>query len=169
MIRPEVKALFWRWREALFALGLIAVGLWWGLAAFGIVKWLGFGLAALGAALVLAAIQRVRFRGTGEGAGVVTLDERRVVYMGPAGGGVADLDLMVQLDLTPARAWRLITSDGSFVEIPADAKGADALFDAFTALPGMKTEYMLSVLERTRPARMTVWMAADHKPYTRLH
>ena len=34
--------------------------------------------------------------------------------------------------------------------IPVDAEGADELFDAFAALPGLKTERMLAQL-RSRP------------------
>ena len=169
MIRPEVKDAAWRWREVIAALALAGLGIWWGTASFGIVQWLGWGLALLGAGLAVSAAQKVRFQRDGDGPGVVTLDERRVTYLGPFDGGVADLDLMVQLDLTPAPAWRLINGDGHFIDIPTNARGVEALFDVFTALPGMKTEYMLSVLARTRPAHMTVWMAPDHKPYTLVH
>ena len=169
MIRPEIRDGAWRWREVIAALALACVGLWWGTVSFGIVQWIGWGLAALGAALAISAAQKVRFKSDGDGPGVVTLDERRVTYLGPFDGGVAELDLMVQLDLTSASAWRLINGDGSYIDIPTNAMGVEALFDAFTALPGLKTEYMLSVLQRTRPAQMTVWMAPDHKPYTQLH
>ena len=169
MIRPEVKDGFWRWREVIAALALAGVGVWWGLASFGIVQGLGWGLALLGVGLAISAGQKVRFTQGDDGAGVVTLDERRVTYLGPYDGGVADLDLMVQLDLTPAPAWRLINADGNHLDIPTNALGVEVLFDVFTALPGLKTEYMLSVLARTRPAHMTVWMAPEYRPYTRLH
>lgn len=169
MIRREIKDGLWRWREVIAALGLAAVGIWWGFASFGIVQWLGWGLAALGVGLAVSAAQKVRFRPDGDGPGVVTLDERRVTYLGPLDGGVADLDLMVQLDLTPAPAWRIINADGNHIDIPTNALGVEALFDVFSALPGLKTEYMLSVLARTRPAQMTVWMAPDYKPYKQLH
>ncbi|MCF2904739.1 hypothetical protein L0666_07050 [Octadecabacter sp. CECT 8868] len=169
MIRPEIKAGIWRWREVIFAIALALLGLRWAFASFGIVQWLGWGLAALGIALAFGAAQRVRFRPDSDGPGVVTLDERRVTYLGPIDGGVAELDLMVQLDLTPAPAWRLINRDGSYTDIPTNARGVEALFDFFTALPHMKTEYMLSLLERPQNAQMTVWMAPDHKPYKQLH
>lgn len=169
MIRPELKTALWRWREVIAALALSAVGLWWGLASFGIVQWLGWSMAALGAVLAFAAAQKVRFRPDSDGPGVVTLDERRVTYLGPLDGGVADLDLMVQLDLTPAPAWRLINADGTYVDIPTNARGVEMLFDVFTALPGIKTEYMLSMMDRTPRGSVTVWMAPDHKPYTWLH
>jgi len=169
MIRPEIKDGLWRWREVIAAMALAAVGLWWGTVSFGIVQWIGWVLTAVGIGLAIAAAQKVRFQTDGDGPGVVTLDERRVTYLGPLDGGVADLDLMVQLDLTPAPAWRLINGDGHYIDIPTNAKGVEVLFDVFTALPGMKTEYMLSVLQRTRPAQMTVWMAPDHKPYNLVH
>lgn len=169
MIRPEVRAGFWRWREVIAALALAAVGLWWGFASFGIVQWLSWALAALGVGLAIAAGQKVRFRPQSDGAGVVTLDERRVTYLGPIDGGVADLDQMVQLDITPAPAWRIMNRDGTYLDIPTDALGVEALFDVFTALPGIKTEYMLSLLYTPRKAQMTIWMAPDHKPYKLVH
>lgn len=169
MIRPEVRAILWRWREVLAALAFGLIGFWLGVAAFGIVQWIGWGIVALGVGLAIAGAQKVRFRPQSDGAGVVTVDERRVTYLGPFDGGVADLDLMVQLDLTPAPAWRLITRDGHYVDIPTDAMGVEALFDLFTALPGVKIEYLLATLERPKPARMTVWMAPDHKPYSLVH
>ena len=59
MIRPEVRAAAWRWREVLAALVLSAIGLWWGFASFGIVQWIGWGIAALGVAVAIAAAQKV--------------------------------------------------------------------------------------------------------------
>jgi len=169
MIRPELRDAMWRWREVIAALALSAFGVWVATVSFGIMEWIGWGLAVLGAVLAISAAQKVRFKSDGDGPGVVTLDERRVTYLGPLDGGVADLDLMVQLDLTPAPAWRLINGDGKYLDIPTNAMGVEALFDAFSALPGIKTEYMLSVLKRSRAAEMTVWMAPDHKPYTLVH
>ncbi|MFQ3184108.1 MAG: hypothetical protein ACI9RO_001003 [Alteromonas macleodii] len=168
-IRPEIREGLWRWREVIASLALTTIGLWWGFVSFGIIQWLGWGIAALGAILAIAATQKVRFRPDGNGPGVVTLDERRVTYLGPLNGGVADLDLMVQLDITPAPAWRLINGGGQYLDIPTNAVGVEVLFDVFTALPEIKVEYMLSLLNSPRPAKMTVWIAPDHKPYTQLH
>jgi len=169
MIRREIRDGAWRWREVIAALAVAGLGLWWGFVSFGIVQWLGWSLAIMGTGLAIAAAQKVRFRPNSDGAGVVTLDERRVTYLGPIDGGVADLDLMVQLDITPDPAWRIINGGGEHLDIPTDAMGVEALFDVFTALPGIKTEYMLSLLNSPRPAKMTVWMAPDHKPYAQLH
>ncbi len=171
MIRPEVRRALWRRREVLGALAFAALGLWWGAVSFGVLQWLGWGMVALGVGLAVVAAQKLRFTSEGDGPGVVTLDERRVTYLGPLDGGVADLDLLVQLDLTASNDphWRLISASGHHLDIPVNAAGADALFDLFASLPGMRTEYMLSVLKRRRKAQMTVWIAPDHKPNARLH
>lgn len=169
MIRPEIKDGVWRWREVIAAMIFAGLGMWFAFSAFGIMEWIGWAIFALGIAMAVSAAQKVRFQARDDGPGVVTLDERRVTYLGPLDGGVAELDLMVQLDLTPAPAWRLINGDGTYIDIPTNAKGVDVLFDVFIALPGIKTEYMLSVLNGAKPGKMTVWMAPDHKPYQVLH
>ena len=170
MIRPAVRDALWRGREIIAALAFAALGLWFGAVSFGIMQWIGWAMAGLGAALAIVAAQRLRFLTGGDGPGVVTLDERRVTYLGPLDGGVADLDLMVQLDITASDNphWRLINGEGHSLDIPVNAAGVGALFDVFAALPGMKTEHMLAMLNRPRAGQMTVWMAPDYKPFVRL-
>lgn len=172
-IRPEAQAALRRWRELIAAAGAGALGLWWGLASFGPLKWIGWLLVAVAVALIHAGLQRMRFARGGGGPGIVTIDERRVVYYGPLTGGVADLDALERLELEPrarpAPHWILTLEDGASVEIPVNAEGADALFDLFAALPGIRTEHMLSVLSRTPDARVTVWAARPVPEGRRLH
>ncbi|QQA42541.1 hypothetical protein [Pelagovum pacificum] len=169
LIRPEVRTVLRKWSEVILA-GLIAlVGLWWGLGSFGIVRWIGWTLVVVGAGLAVAALQRMRFAQGGGGAGIVTIDERRVVYYGPFDGGVADFDLLSRLELDPGASgeasWRLTSETGETLAIPVNAEGADGLFDLFAALPGIHTEEMLEAL-RNRPDRsVVVWEA----PQRRLH
>jgi len=170
MIRPEVKALFWRWREALFALGLIALGTWWAMRSFGIVEWLGWGLVLLGGFWIVSAVQRARFGGADDGPGIVTVDERRVVYMGPLDGGVADLDATVRLDLTPQpnAAWQLTGETGGKLSIPVNATGSEALFDAFSTLPGLRAGQLVAALDRNRNATITLWRVGRDPAITHL-
>ncbi|WP_084863020.1 hypothetical protein [Salibaculum halophilum] len=161
MIRPEIKALLLRWREALIGLGVAALGLYWGLAAFGILRWLGWALVVAGMALVITGVQRGRFRRAGDGPGIVTVRERRVAYMGPEAGGLMDMDTLARLELHPGGPdWVLVGADGSRLTIPADARGADALFDVFAALPGVGLDHLLQALDRPGPEARTLWTRA---------
>jgi len=44
--------------------------------------------------------------------------------------------------------------------IPVDADGADALFDAFASLPGLKTEHMLGQLRAAPDRPVLIWQRA---------
>ncbi|GGL53757.1 hypothetical protein [Wenxinia marina] len=159
-LRPEVRAAMWRWREPLVAALFAAIGLWWGLTALGPLRWLGWALAALSVAAGLAALRAVRFRRGGGGLGVVEVDEARVTYFGPLGGGSADLGDLERLDLDrdsrPAHWW-LTGPGGPPLAIPVDAEGADGLFEAFTALPGLPSGRLVEALQKTGGGRETVW------------
>lgn len=169
MIRPEIRDALWRWREVLGALALAGLGLWWGLTTFGVLRWIGWLLLLLGASLAFTALRRLRFAGAGDGPGVVLLDERRVTYMGPDTGGSVELDQLLELELTPAGAWRLTSADDIPLNIPTNAKGADALFDAFAALPGLDTGQMLALMGQTHRGPVTIWTAPDQRARRLLH
>lgn len=160
-IRPEVKALAWRWRELIFAGILFALGLWWALTSSGAVKWMGWVVVVLAIGLSIAGILRGRFRQSGEGPGVVKILERRVGYFGPLTGGAVDLDDAVMLELepkaTPAPHWILSDIHGQVVEIPVNAVGAEALFDAFASLEGINMQATVDVLSRTATERVIIW------------
>ncbi|MEJ6396861.1 hypothetical protein [Yoonia sp. 208BN28-4] len=160
-IRPEARAVLWRWRDVIVALLIVAIGLWWAIGSFGIVRWLGILMIVLGAVLVFTGTQRARFRQGAGGPGVVQIVERRIGYFGPLTGGALDLDDLTVLELDPDAHpdphWILTGVENNRVAIPVTAKGAEALFDAFASLPGIRTETMLSVLERTPDQRVVIW------------
>ncbi|MGR3541440.1 MAG: hypothetical protein ACU0BS_08420 [Hasllibacter sp.] len=163
MIRPELRAALARWREALAGAALLALGLWMA-AGIGSARWLGWVVAAAGIALAVAGLRLGRFRRGGEGPGIVTVDERRIVYMGPLDGGTVAVAGIRRLDLDPSArpdpVWTLSTSDGP-LHIPVTAKGADALYDAFAALPGIDTGRMLRELGKRDGAAVAIWEHPD--------
>lgn len=165
LIRPAVRDALWRWREVIAGLAVAAFGLWWLATFFSPVAWIGWAFVALGLAFAIAGLQRARFRKPGIGPGVVQVIERRLSYFGPLTGGGMDLRDITRLELEPAALpaphWVLTDASGQVIEIPVNAKGADALFDAFATLPGIKTQGMLDVLSRTPDARVTVWFRAN--------
>lgn len=160
-LRPEVRALLWRWRDLLGALAVVALGLWWGLRGSGIVQWLGYLLIAGGGIWAIAGVQRGRFHQDGHGPGVVQITERRLSYFGPLDGGVMDVGDVIRLEFDPdgypAPHWVLHAGAGQRLAIPVNAAGADDLFDVFGALPGMRTRAVLDVLADPPDAAVVVW------------
>ncbi len=167
--RPEAREALWRWREALIGVAIALLGLFMAIGAQGLDLWLGLAVIFAGAALGWAGFQLGRFRRARGGPGVVQVDERRIAYFGPHTGGIVALDSLWRLEIAPspagALAWRLHHEGGAPVEIPVNAEGAEALFDAFAALPGLRIEPMLQALERPPGQLAVIW----EKPVRRLH
>jgi hypothetical protein len=164
-LRPEVAALIRRWREPLAALAVAALGLWIAASPGPIVQGFGWVLVAGGALALLPAIRRARFAASGDAPGVVQVDERRIVYMGPTHGGAVALDELQQLSLRRMEdgraAWVLVEGQTLLV-IPVEARGAEALFDAFTALPGLSAQAILAARAGTAPGTVRLWSRAQN-------
>ncbi len=160
-VRPEARAALWRWREALTGGALGALGLCWLVAGAGPLAWLGGALALAGGALIVAGLQRARFRGAaGGGAGMVEVDEGRIAYFGPFTGGVVALSEMSALTLDRRRCpahWVLSQPGRPDLVIPVDGEGAEALFDVFASLPGLRTEAMLRALHAADERPVEIW------------
>jgi hypothetical protein len=143
---------------------LVLLALWLGLSSFGITRWVAGALGLLGLGLVWTGLQRMRFRQGGGGPGLVQIDERRLIYWGPLTGGTADLDDLLRLELDPGARpahWVLISVGGERLEVPANAEGAEALLDLFTALPGLRAEALIAALERREGPPVTLWRSAE--------
>ncbi|WP_135449826.1 hypothetical protein [Tabrizicola caldifontis] len=151
-IRPELRLALGRWREVIAAGAVVLLGGW--IAAQG-----GFFLLPIGGAILLFglgwalyAFRRLRFRQWGEAPGIVRVTEAQIAYMGPRVGGfvgLPDLAELRLLTLRGRRVWRLRQGDGQTLFIPVEAEGAEALFDAFAALPGMDTAALVAALGTT--------------------
>ena len=172
-IRPQARAALWRWREVLTGVGVGILGISWVLGPGGLLGWLGWVLVVAGVALVVIGVQRARFRAGMGGVGVVQVDEGQVSYFGPLNGGSTAMSDLSKLSLDPRmkpKHWVLEQPGQPPVFIPVNATGVDALFDVFAALPGLKTERMLSVLgdEGTRP--IVIWQKPmTQNSVTRMH
>lgn len=161
--RPEAQVAIWRWREGLTGLAVGLIGLSFIVGPGGLLAIPGYALLLGGAALIWLGVQRGRFRGADGGAGAVQVDEGQVTYFGPLTGGAIALRDMVRLSLEGAMFpphWRLDQPGQPALLIPVNAAGADALFDAFAALPGLRTEHMLSELSANRHQAVVIWERA---------
>jgi hypothetical protein len=166
-LRPGAAAVLRKWREVLIALGVIGLGLW--IAAFPgpVVQGFGWVLMAGGAAYLIPAARRARFAASGEAPGVVRVDERRILYMGPVHGGAVALDDLAHLSIRRLEdgraAWVLVAEDG-VLAIPVEATGAEALFDAFTALPGLSAQALLAARDGAASGTTRIWSRGGALP-----
>ena len=166
IIRPVIQVTLWRWREVLFGLGLMLLALWWGVTAFGVLRWVATALGAAGGLLAIAGVQRGRFRLGGDGAGVVQVVEGQLAYFGPDCGGTVAMSELAVLSLDKRQrpsCWVLRQPGVDDLKIPVDATGAEALFDAFAALPGFQVDVMLERLRQPAGDRVVIWRSATHK------
>jgi hypothetical protein len=155
-----------RWGETGAAAMLLAGALWVGVDAALVGAWGGWVLLALAAPLGLwlrlAALRGLAAR-EGLGAGIASIDERRVTYMGPDTGGALSLDLLRAVDVQsgPEPIWILREEGGPVLRIPVDAAGADALPEALAALPGFSEPKALRALAMRGVALHPVWRRAS--------
>lgn len=170
-VRPEAAAALLRWRETLLGAGLAALGAWWAFRFIGLLPYLGYGLIALGCALIFVGLQRARFRVPVQGPGVVSVIEEQIAYFGPLSGGMVALSDLTRISVDtrgkPAH-WILSQPMQPDIHIPATAKGAEALFDAFSRLPGLRTEFMLTTLSSRNPRCTVIWQGREQIPLARL-
>ncbi|ETX28010.1 hypothetical protein [Roseivivax isoporae] len=163
-LRPGARQAIRRWREALAGAGAAALGAWFVLGAGGLLGVVGIGLILGGGALAVAGVQRARFRTGGGGQGIVQVSEGRIAYFGPLDGGVVDLSELESLAVDPTGRplhWVLSRTGAQPLRVPVDAEGADALFDAFAALPGLRTERMLRAIEAPGRHVQVIWQRPD--------
>ncbi|RWR10018.1 hypothetical protein [Paenirhodobacter populi] len=152
MIRPELRERLHRHRELIAAIAAIAAGLW--IASLG--GWLlipvGLLVAAAACAWATSAWRRGRFTRPVTDPGVVEVIEGRIGYFGAGQmlGGYVSIDDLAEirlLTLRSARYWRLKTADGQAILVPVAAAGAEALYDAFAALPDIDMRRLTAALE----------------------
>ena len=162
-LRPEAARVLHRWREVLVALAVVLLGLWIALNPGPVVRGFGYVLVAIGALGAIPAIRRARFGTAGEGPGVVQVVEGRITYMGPVTGGAIALGEMTALSLRHepdgGQTW-VLEQPGETLDIPANARGAEALFDAFVTLDGMSAPHLLRAQAARSPGQQRLWTRA---------
>lgn len=159
-VRPEVTAALSRWRGVLTGGVVALLGLWWILTSTGLLGWIGWPLAAIGAALAFTGLQRLRFASGRGGPGVVSITEGQVAYFGPLTGGVVALSELDRLEIDhsgkPAH-WVLHQPGQPALSIPVTAENAEALFDIFAALPGLSMERLLARMRAGEAHVDVIW------------
>lgn len=174
LIRPDAAKALNRIRDVLIGFVVVLLGIYWGFfTGGGLLHWFGYLVIGIGAILVFAGVQRARFKLGDDGPGIVQVVEGRVTYFGPLSGGGVDLEDLAALSLDPTATpphWLLKQIGQQPLAIPLTARGADALFDAFASLPGIKTEHMLRQMQSEARNPVVIWRAeAVHAAAQQLH
>lgn len=180
--RDRMTRTLWRWTETALAGALAGALIWTGARAGLSGAWLGWGVVALGAMALLwsrAAWDRARIAEAMDGPGVVEADEGRVAYFAPDPdphlpfdsryqGGVVALDDLwsveaIELKRGQGLAWRLRPVDGGPVVIPVGARGAEALPETFSALPGFSVRRAGRAFEEKGLGVRPIWRREDER------
>lgn len=164
-LRPEIVARLRFWREplgwgAVALLGMIIIAT--GYAGLGRLL-VGSLLIGVGLLMAAGAIRRTRLGSDVPEAGVVTVDEGRIAYLGPIEGGVLGLSTLDRVEVS-AGDWVLTGSDGTRLRIPRGALGAEALPDALAPLPGLDLARAVAAFRLGRPFPVTIWQATQVVP-----
>ena len=167
-IRPEISGAYAKWKEVIWLAGgatralLFAARVWQSSFLFAA---LALCLALPLAILALQAAEKVKFAKALADPGVVTIDERRIGYFGPDGGGFVEMDALMKLDFQvfamptgePVGLWHLAHADGAPVMIPMAAKGAEGLLDLFAALPNVRLKDAIAARTAGKNVIVSIW------------
>lgn len=161
-IRPEIRAALRRWQEVLAGAGLGLAGIWLFAQGGWLFQALGLALAAAGASWAVTGLRRLRFRRQGLGPGVVDLLEGQISYLSPEPGrggfvSIPEITAIRLLTRGGERAWRFSQAEGPVVLIPADALGAERLFDLLATLPGLDMPAALAALDAPGDGDRPIW------------
>ena len=165
MIRPEIRASFWRWHELVIGILVFALGAEWYFKSFGLLKLLGAVVMLFGAITIFVGQQRGRFRVTGSAPGVVSLIEGQISYFGLKEGGmiaIADITGVSLVTHDDMRSWRLDQNGHSSLIIPITAKDGEILFDAFAELEGLNLENMVHQISQDTEYSVVIWRRKDY-------
>lgn len=142
-VRPALRAVAARWAETAIMGAVASFFLYQAILGMSVrhfaVSLALFGLAGIAGLLTWIAIQKARLRAAGAEPGVVRIREGRIEYFGPWVGGVADLARVTRISVVHASSgphWVIEQPQAADIVVPAAAKGADRLAEAFAVLPG---------------------------------
>lgn len=164
-IRPAARQAIQHYGEPA-ALSLITIwAIWQGsvMAADG--RWLALvpaGVCVVAILALFAWIERtmVAWKSRHTGPGVVVIDEGRIAFLGPAGGVVMAVDMLVVVEVWTEgdrMGWYLADELGQTITIPGGAVGAEALLDRLGTLQGFDHFAMIGAMRGDAARRTRVW------------
>jgi hypothetical protein len=171
-LRPEAREALSRWREVLVGIGILLLGVYGAAKTHGPLFYLSLLAVPAALALIWEGIRRARFPGGGDGPGMVEVNERQITYFGPGGGASVSIDALVRVEVVTTDAgpfgsdlfWAFHSHGAPPLLVPGDAVGAEGLFDALTALPGVDFGRVTEAMGSTEPDRFVIWSSTNADP-----
>lgn len=169
-LRPDLSRRLARWSE--LGAAIVAALIGGAIMRLGGYLFLPMGalLTLLSLAWALTALRRLSFQREVAAPGVVEVVEGQIGYYGPTFGGMIALSDLAELRLAEfhgALQWRLRTVSDEVLLIPVDAAGADRLYDAYAALPGIDMAALAAALD-AGIATLPLWRRPPPAPRHRL-
>ena len=168
-IRAEIAETLRDWREPIAWGALLLLGVYLLFLGYANLAPLSFagGLvaAAAGFGLLRDSLRRRRLRSDAPEEGVVVIDEARIGYLGPRGGGFVDLPSVASVEIATrphlppgsGHAWLIRGEDGTTLVIPIGALGAEALVSTLSALPGIDFDRAAAAIAEPGARRALLW------------
>ena len=165
VFRDDALLILKRWLEPLLTASVLLLAarfIWLGVERpsmfyFGA----GAVLLLIGGSLFYLALIKLKLGGTGVAAGIVEVRERNIVYLSPHLGGEASLETLTKIAISPSKTgsynWVLYCPEQRPLLVPFQAKGAEKLLHAFSALPGLSLERLNRALGADRNVMHIVW------------
>ena len=163
--RPEAMSALIRWREVLVGGGVIALGTWWSFSAGPVLRWVAVLMVISGGAILWEGLRRVRLPKGGGGPGVVQVTERQITYLSPDQGGILSVDDLTRVEIRTLQGqitWIFYALGQSPILIPGNAEGAERIFDALAALPGINYDQAIDADGSSDSDIFLVWQKDRH-------
>ena len=162
-LRPEAQALLRRWAEPAFW-AIAALWLGWRAASAAtsgswVIAGIFFALTLVTAAGLRNAILRRRAIHERRGPGIVVVDEGRIAYLGPLGGGTLALEEIARIEVYD-ETWLFTGRDGTVLPISSGSEGVAPLADALAALPS----FDVALLRPKSVDRQEIWTRPGEDP-----
>lgn len=167
MVRPEVMAFLSRWRETLAGAALSMLGVWYAVNGTGLMPMIGMAITVGGAILLFTGFHRARLRRGSDGPGLVEITERQLTYFDALGGQSFSFDdviaITIRTDGAGGMVWLFERRAEPTARIPANAAGANAIFDALAAFDGVDYPQVLRAASSRVNASFAVWQSGARR------
>jgi len=170
-IRPELRNQIQRWREIIFAAGVVAVGIWVFSAGGPLFGLIGGIIALAGLGLGIIGWRRLRLNFGEGGLGVVEVDERQISYLLSYGGFSLSISEITAIEIhtnslgpfSPDLFWVFKSIGQHPQSIPGNAVGAAKIYDVLASFDNVNFDRAIAATKSTEASVFQIWKKAPRR------